>query len=276
MTGLAGGTLTLVTTWTSHLTAMSSLFLCTSVPARSPGCGLRRPHGNARGMDRDRRGPLKAARPQIVWRSCCVGGSGCWTVEIGFRVGGGGCAECSALGGEGGGYEGKNSNMCLKWASNFWLCVQNVIFPLRIFFGFGWVGGLAWVGGSARPPPPPPPHGQAHPWGGAVGFQPRRNVLYPAPLGGGRVRGDPPCNRVPSVAAAERDAPSCGWPRTSGSGPGGCCCGSTASRSRICGPSATAIWKSTALVCRVHTAGCPPSVPTAHSPSGEGGEADNM
>ena len=47
--------------------------------------------------------------------------------------------------------------MYLKWASHLWLSIQNFSFSLEeIFFGFGWVGALAWGGGSARSSPPPP------------------------------------------------------------------------------------------------------------------------
>ena len=45
-----------------------------------------------------------------------------------------------------GGYEGKRKFVYLKWASPFWLSIQNFIFPRGKFFWF-WVGGwfgLAW------------------------------------------------------------------------------------------------------------------------------------
>ena len=59
------------------------------------------------------------------------------------------------------GDEGKKKFMYLKWASHFWLSIQNHIFPRRTIFLVlgGWVGGLAQGGGgvgSARSAPPPP------------------------------------------------------------------------------------------------------------------------
>ena len=55
-----------------------------------------------------------------------------------------------------GGYGGKKKFVSLKWASHFWLSIQNFTFPSRkFFFGFGWVGALASARGSARSPPPP-------------------------------------------------------------------------------------------------------------------------
>ena len=45
--------------------------------------------------------------------------------------------------------------MYLKWASHFWLSIQNVIFLQRNIFWFwvgGWVGG--WVGLTDLPSPP--------------------------------------------------------------------------------------------------------------------------
>ena len=62
-------------------------------------------------------------------------------------------------GGDGwvGGYEDKKKFVELKWASHSWLSIQNFIPPpppRNSFLDFGWVGGLAWVVGSTRPPPP--------------------------------------------------------------------------------------------------------------------------
>ena len=52
--------------------------------------------------------------------------------------------------GWGGGYEGKKKFVYLKWASHFWLSIQNFIFARGKFFAFGW-------GGVDPPDPPPPP-----------------------------------------------------------------------------------------------------------------------
>ena len=51
----------------------------------------------------------------------------------------------------GGWYQGKKKFVYLKWASPFWLSIQNFIFPLEEnLFGFGW-------GVTPDHPPPPPP-----------------------------------------------------------------------------------------------------------------------
>ena len=45
--------------------------------------------------------------------------------------------------------------MYLNWAPHVWLSTPNCISPPEehcFGFGFGWVGGLAWVGGPARAP----------------------------------------------------------------------------------------------------------------------------
>ena len=56
----------------------------------------------------------------------------------------------SVWGGVGwGGHEGKKQFGYRIWASHFGLAIQNFIFPQRkIFFSFGWGGGLACVGGG--------------------------------------------------------------------------------------------------------------------------------
>ena len=77
--------------------------------------------------------------------------------------------------GGGGAYDGKKRFVYLKWASHFWLPIQNFMFPQSKFFlvlgGWvgGWVGGLALVGGVRVPPPPP------------VDKHIPRRVLYAAP-----------------------------------------------------------------------------------------------
>ena len=62
-----------------------------------------------------------------------------------------------------------------KWASQLWaLCSTFLFSPEEIVFWF-WVGGLAWVGGSARSPPiprPPPPVDKHIPAPNPVGGQP--------------------------------------------------------------------------------------------------------
>ena len=58
--------------------------------------------------------------------------------------------------GGGGGNEGKGKFVHLKWASNFWALYSKFHFPPEE----NLLGGLAWVGGSARshtPPRPPIP-----------------------------------------------------------------------------------------------------------------------
>ena len=69
-----------------------------------------------------------------------------------------GVCVCVSGGGRG---MGKPKFVHLKWASHFWLPVQNFIFPQRIIFLvlFGWV---VWSGGGGvrqiNPPPPVDKH----------------------------------------------------------------------------------------------------------------------
>ena len=65
---------------------------------------------------------------------------------------------CGLRDGVGGGYEGENSFMCLKWVSSCWLSLQNFFFsPVEFFLVFGgWVF-WPWGGGGRQITPPPPP-----------------------------------------------------------------------------------------------------------------------
>ena len=56
-----------------------------------------------------------------------------------------------------GGHAGKTKFVCVQWASQFWLPIQDFIFPQTkgfLVLGGGWLG--LGGGGSARSPPPPP------------------------------------------------------------------------------------------------------------------------
>ena len=64
-----------------------------------------------------------------------------------------------------GGYEGQQTFVYLKWASHFWLSIQNFIVSLRIFFLFlgGWVVRPGGGGGGPPDPPPAPPVDKQNP-----------------------------------------------------------------------------------------------------------------
>ena len=55
------------------------------------------------------------------------------------------------------GMRAKKRFVYLKWASHFWLSIQNVIFFLAERFGWFWVGGWFGLGGWVHQITPPPP-----------------------------------------------------------------------------------------------------------------------
>ena len=129
----------------------------------------------------------------------------------------------------------KKKFVYLKWASHLWLSIRNFSVSWReTFFGFRWVGGSAWVGGSFTPPPPVAkqiPCFNLIPFAASRGRRRERwsspwiQKLYilrstPEHWEGGMHSHQPPFVCYTHVR-------SCWWSPLSdyGSGPGPCCCG---------------------------------------------------
>ena len=117
-----------------------------TTPARAPGHSGRQNAATRRNMRREERvtvqGPVKEQRPDgMAHRGGGGGGTMGWEGAMRHP------ALCSAYGTGGGAGMRAKTFVYLKWASDFWRCIQNFIPPQRKFFWcWGWVGGggLAW------------------------------------------------------------------------------------------------------------------------------------